>query len=239
MTARFYRLFGPFALIGAFLCTPPAHADLVLDQVIVDLESDKPARGDIEISNVGTERMYVLIEPFEILNPGLENEQRVPLDKPSVSKLFVSPQRVILDPDQRSLIRIVAIGERPEVDRIFRVMVRPVVGELQSENDALKVLVGYDALVLLRADRETGGITWDRSKEGILVLRNESNSAREFFEGTQCDERGEQCVTLPAKRLYPGQKFDFILPYSTPVTFQTALGDRVETRIFADQPDSD
>lgn len=236
MKRLYHRILWSLACMSGVLFAPPAYADLVLDQVIVDLESDQPARGDIQISNAGSERMYVLVEPFEILNPGSENEERVPLDKPSVSKVFVSPQRVILDPDQRSLVRIVATGERPNTDRIFRVRIRPVVGQLESENDALKVLVGYDALVLLRAAKETGQVSWTRTEKGLTLL-NGSNSAREFFDGTQCDEDGSECVELPAKRLYPGQEFYVALPYSTPATFKTAIGRRVETRIFGEQTD--
>jgi len=221
------------AIVGsALLLTPsPGLAELILDQVIVDIEADQRARSDIEISNAGTETMYIVVEPYEILNPGLENEKRVQLENPTLSRVFVSPRKVILQPGERSLIRIVGLGDRPKQDRVFRLTIRPVVGDLNSEEDALKVLVGYDALVLLRADKELGEVVGIRTGKK-LVLENRSNSAREFFDGIQCDAAGQKCQSLPSKRLYPRQSFVVNLPYDTGAKYQTAVGEEIDTRSY-------
>lgn len=219
-----------FVLVG-FATSNEARADLVLDQVIVDLEVGKPLRDDIEITNAGDERMFVLVEPFEILNPGLDTQVRTPLDSPSKSRVLVSPTRAILEPGQRRLIRIAALGERPESDRIFRVRIRPVVGDVISNEDALKVLVGYDTLVLLRASEVKGEIESERRDE-ILTLTNRSNTAFELFEGRQCDDRNGSCEELPAKRLYPSQEMKIPLKYGTPVTYKVAVGSKVFERTY-------
>lgn len=217
---------------SALLLTPSAGlAELVLDQVIVDIEADQRPRSDIEVSNSGTETMYIVVEPYEILNPGLENEKRVQLENPALSRVFVSPRKVILQPGERSLIRIVGLGDRPQQDRVFRLTIRPVVGDLNSEEDAIKVLVGYDALVLLRADKELGEVVGIRTGQK-LVLENRSNSAREFFDGTQCDSTGNECQPLPSKRLYPKQSFVVNLPYDTEAKYQTAVGGKIDTRSY-------
>ena len=221
--------------VGSAICVAamgtPAAAELVLDQVIVDLEAESPPRDDIEAFNASDERIYVLVEPFEIVNAGLADETRVPLGPPSESGMFVSPQRLILEPGERRLIRIASTGARPEADRVFRVRVRPIVGEVVSQEDALKVLIGYDALVLLRASEPQG--TFDVVRTGrLLAFANNSNSATEVFAGRQCDEAGETCHDLPGNRLYPGERWSVELPFSTKVSFQKAIGSDVTALEF-------
>mgnify|MGYP006405719973 CR=1 FL=1 len=221
-----------FALAGLLgLLAQPAAAELVLDRVIVDLEAGQAPRDDIEVMNMGEERMYVLAEPFEILDAGLESQARVALGPPSETGMFVSPLRMILEPGERRLVRIAATGERPASDRVFRVRIRPVVGEVVSQNDALKVLVGYDALVLLRASEIRGEIEVMREGQR-LTLVNRSNSAQELFAGQQCRAVNEDCQDLPATRLYPGQRWSIDLPYLTPGTFKKAIGSNVTTLDF-------
>jgi hypothetical protein len=203
-----------------------ASAELVLDQVIVDLETGQPARDDIEVHNSGEDRMYVLVEPAEILNAGLANELRVPLGPPSESGMFVSPQRIILEAGERRLVRIAATGGRPSSDRIFRVRIRPVVGEVVSQEDALKVLVGYDALVLYRATKKEGTLDIVRSERALSFV-NRSNSATEVFGGQQCNADGDECHDLPGNRLYPGETWSIELPFETEVRLKQAIGSDV------------
>lgn len=195
------------AIFAAFLVVAlpwPAHASLALDRVIVDLASDQPARADIELTNEGEERMYVAVEPFEILHPDTEEQQRIELDLGSENALFVSPLRLILEPGEKRLVRIAAIGARPAIERTFRVRIRPVVGEVVGEDDGLKLLVGYDTLVLLRPASLTGQLDVQR-KDDAIWIRNNTNTSYEFFDGKACSERLPNCRELRPNRLYPGE----------------------------------
>ncbi len=209
-----------------------ARAELVLSQTIVDLMPGKPPREDVEVHNAGSERMYVLAEPFEILAPGSPDERREPAGRAEGSpSLLVSPQRVVLEPGERRVIRIGFVGERPSSDRVFRVAIRPVAGALSAEASALKVFVGYDALVLVRPTALSGDIS--AAREGrALVLRNSGNTAQELFAGEQCAAGGQQCQALPSRRLYPGASWRVELPYDTEVRFKTAIGPKVVERRF-------
>lgn len=42
----------------------------------------------------------------------------------------------------------------------------------------------------------------------------------------------ENCVTLPAKRLYAGARWEIQLPYDTPVTFKSAWGKESDVESF-------
>jgi P pilus assembly chaperone PapD len=208
-----------------------ARAEMVLSQVIVDLLPGEPPREDIEVWNDGTERMYVLAEPFEIRAAGTPAEQRVAVTDPEQAGLLVSPLRLILEPGEKRTIRIAAIGARPVSDRVFRVTIKPVAGLVTAEESALKVFVGYDTLVLLRPAQIAGDVEGTRSGR-TLTLRNDGNTAQELFDGRQCDAAGGNCQALPAKRLYPGAMWEQQLPFDTAVSYKAAIGPTVRTRAF-------
>ncbi|HSQ95861.1 MAG TPA: hypothetical protein VLM18_07215 [Croceibacterium sp.] len=220
------------ALAAAFGLGGWAHAEMVLSQVIVDLLPGKPPRDDIEVFNDGPERMYVSAEPFEILKAGTPDEQRVPSPAdPEQSGILVTPQKLVLAPGERRTVRIAAIGARPAIDRVYRVAIRPVAGPISADQSALKVFVGYDALVLFRPAQFTGDLAGER-KGRSLTLTNAGNTAQELFDGKQCDAVGKDCRPLPAKRLYPGVAWQQSLPFDTPVTYKAAIGTIIRERTF-------
>ena len=203
-----------------------ADAELVLSQVVVDLQPGEPARENIEVFNSGTDRLYVSAEPFVIQDPGTQGQRRTPATNPEQSGILVTPQKVILEPGERRLIRIAATSARPERDEVYRVTIRPVAGEVTANADALKVFVGYDALVIYRPSVITGEIEAQRVGSK-LVLTNSSNTSQELFDGKQCDAAGAQCKALPSRRLYPNMEWAQELPYETRVTYKVAIGDRI------------
>jgi P pilus assembly chaperone PapD len=208
-----------------------AGAELVLSQVVVDLGPDKPARENIELFNSGTDRLYVAADPFEIRNPGAAEQQRTPAANPQQSGLLVTPQRLILEPGERRLVRIAAVVPRPAADSVYRVTIRPVAGEVSANADALKVFVGYDVLVIYRPAAMTGAL--EAHRDGArLVIANRSNTSQELFDGRQCDAAGRECRALTGRRLYPGTEWAQDLPYGTPVTYRVAVGERISQAQF-------
>ena len=141
-------LFRLAAMALLALSAVPAQADMVLSQVIVDLQPGKPSHEDIEIWNDSPERMYAVAEPAQIQSPGTPTERRVTVADPGVSGLLVTPQRMVLEPGQRRIIRLAALLPRDMTERIYRVTVKPVAGPVTAETTALKVLLGYDVLRL-------------------------------------------------------------------------------------------
>ena len=209
----------------------PAKAEMVLDKVVVDLGQTGKERQDIEVWNAGSERIYVLAELSEILDPGTPAESRRAVSDPEVSGLFISPLKMILEADERRIIRIVAVGPRQAKDRIYRLAVKPVAGPVLSDESALKIFVGYDALVLYRPEKISGTIQAS-FEDGKLVLENHTNTAQSLFEGRQCDGDEAQCVELPSKRLYAGASWIIDLPYNTKVQYYAQSGDQISQMSF-------
>ncbi|MXO94806.1 fimbria/pilus periplasmic chaperone [Erythrobacter aquimaris] len=209
----------------------PLSANLVLDKVIIDFRSGDTTRGDIELLNDGGERLYVAIEPFEILHSGTDREERVALDLSEDADLFVSPRRLILEPGERRQLRIALLGQRPAVERVFRVRVRPVVGQVTSEEDGLKLLVGYDTLVLVRPERTSGSVEIVKDESSITLV-NRSNSSFEYFKGRACQINTENCDDLPPNRLHPGERWTINNVDGKSIEYTRSASGRLETLTF-------
>lgn len=200
------------AVVAALLvasCLVPlskARAELVLSQLVVELHPGAKLREDVEVWNSAPERAYVAVEPSEILNAGLPDEQRTDEPDPERRGLLVAPARMILEPGQRKLIRVAAIGADSNRERVYRVTVKPVAGELSSEKSGLKILVGYDLLVLVRPSDSRPNLLASRLGDS-LDFRNAGNASVELVDGRQCQADGKNCVQLPGKRLYSGSQW--------------------------------
>lgn len=161
-------------LIGTlFGLAAPASAEMVLSQVIVDFAPNAQPHQDIEVGNSGAERIYVVAEPSEIVSAGKAEQQRVQIPDPQKLGLLVTPNRLILEPGERKLIRVAAIADRTDEERIYRIAVKPVVGDITASGSGLKILVGYDVLVIFRPLTPRSAITAQRGPD-TLTLRNEA-----------------------------------------------------------------
>jgi P pilus assembly chaperone PapD len=209
-----------FTALGAaaLLALPQgASAEIVLSQLVIDLAPGKPARGDIEVWNNDKERAYVTVEPYEVMNPGAPVMQRRIDPNPEKLGLLVTPARMILEPGQRKLLRISALGSLPSRERVFRVTVKPTVGEVQANVTGLKLLIGYDVLVLLRPAAAPVRLSGRRSGDK-LVIRNEGAASVELAAGKACRSRNA-CQELPGKRLYAGAEWTVDAPAGAAVDY--------------------
>jgi len=209
----------------------PAHGDLVLSDLVVELLSGKNSRKDIELWNKSDERSYVEISPAEIMNPGQATESRRQEPNPEQLGLLVSPNRMILEPGQHKIIRIAAIASPVDRERIYRVTVKPVVGDISGEHTGLKVLVGYDVLAIVRLANPSPRIAGIREGRTVII-RNEGNSSAELLNGKQCHTGSTNCTSLPGKRLYAGAEWRLPLDGDGPVEYSVKLGDKISTVSF-------
>lgn len=209
----------------------PAGADIVLSDLIVDLQAGKAPRDDIEVWNNGTEREYVAIQPREILHPGTANEApRIDPD-PEQLGLLVTPARMVLEPGQRKIIRIASLAPPESTERVYRVTVKPVVGGVQSNTSGLKILVGYDVLVLVRPQAGASAVSGVRSGR-TLTFTNAGNMSVELTDGRQCDPGRVHCIDVPGKRLYAGGSWTEQLNSDLPVEYTVKEPNRALRRVF-------
>lgn len=205
-------IFTVLAAAAFFLQTRAADAQIVLSQLVVELQSGKTARTDIEVLNKDSERAYVAVEPRQLAEPGLPGDRSLNDPDPAKLGLLVSPARMVLEPGQHKLLRFADIGSASDRERVYRVTVKPVVGGVDGEESGLKILVGYDVLVLVRPARPITNISAARSGNKIL-WRNSGNVSVELTDGKQCRAGAVgNCLSLPGKRLYAGSSWAVDLP---------------------------
>lgn len=209
----------------------PVSAELAVSQLIVELKPGASRAADIEIYNDSAERSFVSVEPREIIDAGLDSEKPLLSPDPEKLGLLVSPTRLVIEPHQRRRLRIAAIGPVPDEERIYRVTVKPVAGEVIGAQSGLKLLVGYDLLVLVRPPSQKPKVEISRVGH-VLTIANRGNASIELAEGKLCDGNGNQCQQLPSKRLYAGASWEQSLPLSTTGEYRIRSGDGWSTVRF-------
>jgi P pilus assembly chaperone PapD len=187
----------------AALPAAPASAELAVSQLIVELKPDATRAADIEIYNDSDDRNFVSVEPREIIGAGLDGEKAISSPDPEKLGLLVSPTRLVIEPHQRRRLRIATIGPLPSQERVYRVTVKPVLGDVTGSETGLKLVVGYDLLVLVRPPASKRDVLVSRTA-GTLTVVNRGNASVELAEGKQCDVNGSICQPLLSKRLYAG-----------------------------------
>ena len=212
-------------LLGALAPVSSARAELVLSQLVVELSPRDHARADVEAWNNGKERIFVAVEPRQIVAPGLQSQSSLTEPDPDKLGLLVSPARMILEPGQRKLLRIGALGANDR-ERVYRVTVKPVVGKLSTESAGLKVLVGYDMLIIVRPSEVKPHVTAKRGKNK-LELVNDGNVSVELVDGRACDRAGKACADLPTGRIYAGGAKTIAVDDDMRVDYQLKVGTRL------------
>ena len=205
-----------------------ASASMALSNAIVHFEAGKPSRQDVEITNTGTEPLYVQVEPRVVLNPGTDDEQREIITDPREHGLLVTPNRLVIAPGASRVLRLVKLASQLTEERIFRITARPVSGELEAESSGLKILIGYEVLVIFYPDEVEQKLEVKRIGKTLQVANN-GNTNVLLQEGFQCQKPDlplEECAPLPGKRIYPGMQWEVELPHDVPVRYYQSIGTR-------------
>ena len=209
-------------------------ADMVLNNSILYFEPGKPNQQDVEVENVGDKPLYIKVTPKRVLHPGTEQQVREPYDDPKKAGLLVSPNKMIVPPGGRKLLRFVNLNPNPTEEHVYRVGITPVVGELEAKQSGVKIVIGYEVLVLVHP--VDGKIDLVHKREGkLLKVENRGNRNVLLREGVQCEAGVTDeslCEHFPGKRLYPGNSWSFDLPKDNPVKFYLSQGTQNSIKIF-------
>ncbi len=198
-------------LAGVLLvvATVPGRADMVLSDVIVAFAPGE-VRKEIVVTNTGEETLFVSADLAEIINAGSANEERVVNPDPELAGMIVSPTRIVVQPGQRKTLRIAYIGDTPASDRVYRLLVKPAVGDIDAQETMLRVLIGYDVLVVVQPEEPAYNLDW--SREGtVFTVTNTGNTNALMYEGLLCPASGD-CVDVQGRRIYPGLTVTIDLP---------------------------
>jgi len=194
-----------------------SHAQISVSRSVLEFSNSKKVQ-DIEVFNSGTHNVYLDLKAAEIINPESENATRVELNDPRTSPLIVSPRQLLVPPGERRRMRVVMRQPSLDQERVFRLSVKPYAGSLKiddagddTKSSAIKVLVGYDLLLLSRPENINPSLEVRRNNDEI-TFRNKGNTNVLLRKIEQCDADGRECVEIQPNRLYVGEVYKVNLP---------------------------
>jgi P pilus assembly chaperone PapD len=229
--SRHWILVSLFACLSWSSSLAGAAGGMQLNRSIVIFEPGKPPREDVLILNQENENLYVNVTIMEVENPGTEAESRIKLTDPGLSKLIVTPNRLIVPPLGRKPIRLVNL-EPSETERIYRVDITPVLPPLEDPKTSMvRIVVAYQLLVIVRPLQPREELVAEREGQQ-LRFDNRGNTNVLLTEGRQCDASGESCTDLPTRRIYAGNRFEVSLPYTTPASYKLTTGDTTRQAVY-------
>ena len=221
-----------FALLCFLFILPisPSSANMVISEAILHFEPGKPLRKDIEVENVGDETMYVQVEPMIVRSPGTEDEQREIFKDPREAGLLVTPNKIVIPPKGRKLVRFVVLKQPTEKDAVYRVTFRPVTNGVVGEENQIgvKIILAYQVLVLVQPINPNPDLIVKR-EGNQLKFKNKGNTNVLLREGKQCPSKNaneEDCEILKGSRLYAGNEWSVELPSKHPVEYYISIGNK-------------
>lgn len=213
------------------LLSSQGWAAMIVERSILYYLPGEANRQDVEIRNPDQEPLYVEVEIMEILNPGTDKEEKKMLTNPKESGLLVTPNRLAVQPGAKQMIRVVNLKGAGDKEKVYRINLKPVAADIEAEQTAIKILVGYQLLVLVAPAKPEPKI--ESVREGKkLILTNKGNVNILLSRGTQCAkllepkpaDAKEECDEMPIRRLYPGNSMEVELKYDTPVNYLFSNG---------------
>lgn len=224
------------------MLAPLGQASMVLDRSIMVFEAGKAPRQDVTVSNPDPETMFVEVEVLEVRNPGTDKEERIVVRNPEEIGLIATPKRLVVPSGASRIVRLVNLGGHGATERVYRVNVKPVAAPESEEpgtegetkkSMSIKILIAYQLLIFVEPDKSTVAIE-GRREGNQLHLTNKGNVNAYLYDGRQCKdgESKEQCATLQALRLYPGNEKVVTLPREQGIEFMVEAAGQHSSRRF-------
>lgn len=215
-------------LAGLLQLSGNSHAELVVDKSIIFFDDLQSSREDVGVSNSSNEeRLFVSVEGYEVEAPGTEDERLVPLQQNLKPTFIATPNKLAIDPGGSSIVRLLNLDRSGEQERVYRINFLPITKPLElespSEGDtvapALEIVIAYQVLAIVLPASAEANVEATRSGTNA-VFTNTGNANYLLTRGTQCNPADpEMCAELPSRRVYPGNRFEFDLPYDGPFSY--------------------
>jgi len=224
------------ATLTFLLWAAPVAANMVIDRSIIHFAAGDPVSTDVTVANRDDEPLFIQVEVHEVIHPGTPEETRVALSADTNLPLLVSPDKLVLAPGHKKLVRLVNLAGNGDAERVYRVTLRPVPPPAEAQQSGIRLFVAYQLLVISSPKAGKADIR-SRREADALIFENLGTANAMLHSGRQCAEsrstEGDpECVVFRGNRLYPGNVWRLQLPYSTPVDFTVAEGGRNSRRTF-------
>ncbi|MBX2823289.1 MAG: fimbria/pilus periplasmic chaperone [Gammaproteobacteria bacterium] len=206
-----------YRVLLLLLFSHSAMAQISVNRSVIEFTAADPIQ-DIEIKNTGDFKIYLDLKIAEIINPEKATPTRKELDDPRTASMLVSPQQLMVPPGARKRVRVILRDKTHTSDRVFRLSVKPYTGKLklakttgEAKQSAIKVLIGYDLLLLARPENLDTDLQVTRTQDKIEFVNN-GNTNVLLRDIKQCNADKSGCVDMQPNRLYVGEIYSIDLP---------------------------
>lgn len=225
--------------LAMVLVSHSSFAELIVNRSIMIFDDPVETKQDVVVFNSDElNNLYLQVDPYVVNNPGSADQELVSLPIGEASDFLASPNRLIVPPGSRSLVRMLNLGAPTDQERVYRINLIPISApqELADQDkntvrSKLDIVVAYQVLaIVLPIDPEP---IVDFSRTGNRVTFTNSGNANYLLtDGVQCNPIvPDECVDLTDKRLYPGNTWDMELPFSSPANFKIRTHDGHRTLV--------
>lgn len=201
------------------------NAGIMLDRSIIEFRANELPRKDVTVINQGDDIAYVSVEVLEVLNPGTQQEQRLPVvdvDREDIT-FIATPSKLAIPPGGRKQVRLVNLLPDSNQERVYRINFTPVLAPLVEETGGMgiRIVVAYQVLALVQPQSPVEKLVVKRQGKHI-VFDNQGNTYVRITNIEQCNQNKEACDdSIAGKRLYPGNTLSIEVPYvDTPVHYR-------------------
>lgn len=206
------KLVRALTFAATVLTASNALGSMILNKMIVYFQPNELPRQDVVVTNPDKQNLYLKTEIYKVNNPGTDKEETVRITDPSQMKLLTTPQKTIIKPGMRKTIRLVNVDMNNDEESVYRVTFLPVLPETKAKQNAIKLLVAYQALIFIRprdADftvdvkRKGDKVTFTNTGNANVVVRRPSICKVKNIK----DDKNPCTELSQGQRIYAGQSF--------------------------------
>jgi len=196
----------------------PLHAEMLLNKGILNFYAGSSIREDVEVTNAGTDTLYLSTTVFKINHPETNNPERVELTNPRTAGILASPNKLVIAPGKKKIIRVIVRQAATDKDQVYRIKIMPHAPPITTSDNSskkqvgVKVLIGYELLAFIRPINHQAILDVNRQGQQLdLVNNGNTNVVIRTIKQCQSDDN---CKEVKGKRLYAGQSWSVKLPYA-------------------------
>lgn len=202
--------------------------NISIDEVLITYENIEKTAKNVKVFNKTKDVGFVKVDLYEIKNSKSKNEEKIiylqnderteegkllvekynnaniKIGDPKNSGLFVSPNKIIIDPESYSKVRILNINKENDIERVYKIRYTPVISGFEKDKDSVgvKIITAYESLVFVEPKNIIKDINY-KIDGNTVKIKNDGNTNVYFGFSKYCSD---DCTDGLDFRLYPKQE---------------------------------
>ncbi|EDS1887520.1 fimbria/pilus periplasmic chaperone [Salmonella enterica subsp. enterica serovar Sandiego] len=159
------------------------YAGIQVSPMNISLDIQNEYNGTISVYSNSTETQYINVSVKQITSPGTPQQKEIPVLPGDDKGLIVSPQRFILSPMGKHIVRVLPLNV-PQKESIYRVYVSSVPDDAdgsRADNKAQVIInVIWGALVYVEPEKSTISLSYDNNTGALINHGNRHIRVSEY-----------------------------------------------------------